>query len=383
MSPRQTSSSPLRLWVTADEAEFDPIVLRHFREEGFEVTYLPFHGGGKAYEKQLQHLADDLEHGEVYGIVAYGAAASTCLTFHISPQPNLACLVAYYPTELTHPLTRYPPHLKVLCHLAATQPFAPAFQSYTYSGTKPGFAEHDLDEYDPISASLAWTRTLGTLRKAFKVDVDLEPVREAHLRSLFTSGDAKAALTNMTITDDDVFANYVPTMTGGIGRKDLFFFYRNYFLPNPPSLAIKLVNRTIGVDRVVDEMVISFQHTQEVPWMLPGVPPTGKKVVVAMVSVVCVRGGKLLHERVYWDQASVLVQIGLLDPKLVPESLRNQGLERLPVCGAEAALKVLDQESQPTNELIADWAADGEAEQKSLPARPKQAATMGRPTESP
>lgn len=84
-------------------------------------------------------------------------------------------------------------------------------------------------------------------------------------------------------------------------------------------------------------------------------PATNKEVLIALVGVICIRGGKLYHEHLYWDQASVLVQIGLLDPKLVPESMRRHGLDRLPVYGAESALKVMDESSWPSNELIAGW----------------------------
>ena len=76
-------------------------------------------------------------------------------------------------------------------------------------------------------------------------------------------------------------------------------------------------------------MIFSFTHTMEMPWMLPGIAPTNKHVEVPLVAIVHFRDGKLAHEHIYWDQASVLKQIGLLtDPKL-------------PVCGAEAAVKVV------------------------------------------
>lgn len=166
-------------------------------------------------------------------------------------------------------------------------------------------------------------------------------------------------------------------MTGGIGQEQLFRFYNDYFIPRgPPSLTFKLLSRTLGVDRVVDEMLMSFKHTDEIPWVLPGVAPTGKVVHIAMVSVVCVRGGKLVSESTYWDQASVLVQVGMLDPMLVPEKFKKQGLKRLPVYGAESAAKVLDEDSQPSNELIADW--NGQKKSNKLPVRPKQAAGAGR-----
>jgi len=152
------------------------------------------------------------------------------------------------------------------------------------------------------------------------------------------------------------YVNHVPTLTGGIGQKDLHRFYKDYFIPgNPPSLKMKLISRTIGVDRVVDELYLSFDHTQEMPWLLPGVPPTNKYVEVALVSLVCIRGGKLYHEHIYWDQATVLLQTGLLDPENIPKAMKDKGLEVLPVAGKESARKVWDEKSEPSNEMIDDW----------------------------
>lgn len=284
-------------------------------------------------------------------------------------------MIAYYPTSIPNPKTKYPPHLEVLCHIAGTQGFAPAFPSYTYRSARPGFAEYDLEAFDKVAAELAWTRTLGAVRKGFKLhDVNLEPIREKHTAKIYAARDAAGAMQDMT--EEDCYVNNVPTMTGGVGPRELMVFYRDYFIPqNPPSLNMKLVSRTAGVDRVVDEFILSFKHTQVVDWILPGVQPTNKQVHVAVVSIVCVRGGKLVHEHVYWDQASVLVQVGLLDPKLVPEPFKKQGLHRLPVYGSETAGKVLDEESQPSNALIASWG--GKGKQTSLPNRPKPAANGG------
>lgn len=149
------------------------------------------------------------------------------------------------------------------------------------------------------------------------------------------------------------YVNHVPTLTGGIGYEDLHRFYKDYFIPgNPPSMRMRLVSRTIGTDRIVDEMHVSFRHTQEIPWMLPGIEPTNKEVEVALVAICCIRGGKLYHEHIYWDQATVLVQTGLLDPKLVPGGKKS---DRLPVVGASGARKVLDESSSQSNELISSW----------------------------
>jgi len=106
----------------------------------------------------------------------------------------------------------------------------------------------------------------------------------------------------------------------------------------------------VGADCVVDEFIMHFTHNTEIDWLLPGVPPTGRAVEVPAVAIVKFEGDKLAHEHIYWDQASVLMQVGLLDPT------------GLPVAGVQTARKVMDK-SQPSNELMARWA---ESEGKPL-----------------
>jgi carboxymethylenebutenolidase len=124
-------------------------------------------------------------------------------------------------------------------------------------------------------------------------------------------------------------------MTGGYGKEALRAFYGHDFIPcMPPDTALTPVSRTVGQDQLVDEMIFSFTHTQEMPWMLPGIKPTNRRVEIPLVAIVGFRDGKLCCERIYWDQASVLKQIGLLaDPTL-------------PVFGAETARKVIDPKFQ-------------------------------------
>lgn len=150
---------------------------------------------------------------------------------------------------------------------------------------------------------------------------------EEHIADEFQTHDVEGTLATMV---PDAYVNHVPTMTGGYGIPALRVFYSRDFIPTmPPDTRITPVSRTVGEDQLVDEMIFSFTHTQPVPWMLPGVPPTNKPVSVPLVAIVAFRDGKLAHEHIYWDQASVLKQIGLL------------GEASLPVYGAETAQKVL------------------------------------------
>src|SRR5215831_843991 len=158
--------------------------------------------------------------------------------------------------------------------------------------------------------------------------LDLAKLWEEHTNHEFVTRDTESTLATMA---DDAYVNHVPVMTGGFGKAALRDFYSRDFIPAmPPDTTLTPVSRTVGENQLVDEMIFSFTHTQEMPWMLPGVAPTNARVEVPLVAIVQFRDGKLAHEHIYWDQASVLKQIGLLtDPAL-------------PVFGVETARKVLN-----------------------------------------
>jgi carboxymethylenebutenolidase len=160
------------------------------------------------------------------------------------------------------------------------------------------------------------------------VPIDLSRLWEEHTSHEFATRDTEATLATMV---DDAYVNHIPVLTGGFGKAALRDFYAQQFIPAMPSdTTLTPVSRTVGENQLVDEMIFSFTHTQEMPWMLPGVAPTNRRVEVPLVAIVRFRDGKLAHEHIYWDQASVLKQIGLLTD------------DSLPVHGAETARKVLD-----------------------------------------
>jgi carboxymethylenebutenolidase len=148
------------------------------------------------------------------------------------------------------------------------------------------------------------------------------------------AGDLETTMATMTA---DPHLNHVASMAGGVGRDGVRAFYRDHLVGKffPPDVKMTPVSRTVGQDQVVEELVISFTHTKPVDWILPGVAPTGKPIEVAVVVIVGIKDGKISHEHIYWDQASVLVQAGLVDPS------------GLPVCGAESARKVLNPQLPP------------------------------------
>ncbi len=160
---------------------------------------------------------------------------------------------------------------------------------------------------------------------------------DEHVKYEFATRDTEDTLNTMV---SDAYVNHVPVMTGGVGHDELREFYSQRFIPQmPPDTSMTPVSRTIGVDRVVDEMVFEFTHTIKMDWMLPGVEPTNNHVKIPLIVVVHIREGKLAHEHIYWDQASVLAQLGLIDAKT------------LPVAGVETAEKVLNPKL-PANELM-------------------------------
>lgn len=153
-------------------------------------------------------------------------------------------------------------------------------------------------------------------------------VFERHMNAEL-NGDLETTMETMS---EDPHLNHVPIMAGGVGRQGVRQFYKDHLLGKffPPDVQITKISTTISNHQIVEEMVISFTHSIILDNMLPEVPPTGKSVEIAIVVIVGFKDNKISHEHIYWDQASVLSQIGLLDPK------------NLPVCGAESAQKVLD-----------------------------------------
>ena len=160
---------------------------------------------------------------------------------------------------------------------------------------------------------------------------------DAHVRAEFVERSVDATMATM---NDAPYVTHVPVLTGGYGRDEVRHFYTNWFVGRwPADTEVTPVSRTVGQGRVIDELIVSFTHDREMPAMLPGVAPTGRKVTLAHVVVMGIVDGKVTYEHIYWDQASLLVQVGLIDPA------------RLPVIGADQARKLRDP-TRPSNELI-------------------------------
>jgi carboxymethylenebutenolidase len=175
-------------------------------------------------------------------------------------------------------------------------------------------------------------------------DSRLTPAQQAmvelwdqHMAAEFGMKSVEATMA--TITANPVVV-HVPVMTGGVGLEEVRHLYGTSFIPaQPPYIEIVPVSRTVGHNRIADELVGRFTHTAEMPWLLPGIQPTGKRVEVAVVVIVEFEDGRIVTERIYWDQASVLAQVGLVHAA------------RLPIAGRETAEKVLRPSKLPSNTL--------------------------------
>jgi Predicted ester cyclase len=162
---------------------------------------------------------------------------------------------------------------------------------------------------------------------------DLGTVFDAHVKHEFVDHDVEATMRTMIA---EPYVHNVPTLAGGVGNSGVRRFYKDEFVGKMPAdTKVVPVSRTVGVDQVVDELILSFTHDVQLDYMLPGIPPTGKYVELPHVVVMKFEGGKIAHEHIYWDQASLLAQVGLLDPKYFP------------VVGAEQAKRLRELSEKP------------------------------------
>lgn len=211
---------------------------------------------------------------------------------------------------------------------------------YTYPGVDHAFARPGSEHYHKPSALIAHERSVAVLRKAIGPHYNLSHLWDKHCEYEFDTRNVDDTMATMVA---EPYVNHIPTLTGGVGYKDLYRFYKHHFVDsNPADTSLVPISRTIGDTQIVDELLFCFTHDREIDWLVPGIEPTGKYVEIPLVAVVKFRGDKLYHEHIYWDQASVLVQLGILDPT------------GLPVAGRETAAKLLD-ETLPSNKLMPTW----------------------------
>ena len=299
--------------------------------------------------------------GQVGGVGTVGHCLGGKLAMLTAARTDVDCAVSYYGVGLEAHVDEVDQiTCPIVFHFAELDSYAPqeardqvqtAFAGkagasfYTYVGCDHAFARDEGEHFDKLAASMANDRTLGLFRKVLGPAYDLSALWDQHCYHEFATRNVPDTMATMVA---EPYVNHIPTMTGGVGAQELSRFYRWHFVDaNPPDTKLVRLSRTVGATSLVDEMLFCFTHTREIDWMLPGVAPTGKYVEIPLVAIVNFRGDQLYHEHIYWDQASVLVQIGALDPN------------GLPVAGIETAKKLLD-EALPSNTLMAAWATSAD-----------------------
>jgi carboxymethylenebutenolidase len=305
----------------------------------------------KAVEDSAAALEFFRKHSSCSGRVgALGFCMGGNLAYLLSARFKPDCAVGYYGVSieksldeaksLSSPLMLHIAGLDKFCppeaqsQIHATLDGNPLVTLHDYPYMDHAFARTGGEHYDAAAAEIANLRTLEFFVNHLagagcaSAQQTLSRRWDDHVKYEFATRNTDDTIETMVV---DAYVNHVPVMTGGVGHDELREFYSKRFIPQmPPDTAMTPVSRTMGVDRVVDEMVFEFTHTIKMDWMLPGVEPTGKHVKVALVVIVHFRDGKLAHEHIYWDQASVLAQLGLIDAA------------KLPVAGVESAEKVLN-----------------------------------------
>ena len=289
------------------------------------------------------------------GVLGFGLGGKLAILAAYHTSSDVA--VAYYPANLDQALTQSRDlRCPLTLHIAGSESFpvpplaaagaedSAVLTAFHYPGTQGSFAQQGHAQFHKPSALMAHERSVAALKAVLGPHYDLSALWDKHCEYEFVTRDLDATMATMVA---EPYVNHIPTMTGGVGQQALRKFYlENFIFSNPPDTALVPISRTVGPTQVVDEMLFTFTHTTEVPWMLPGVAPTGRRVEIPLLAVVKFRGNKLYHEHIYWDQASVLVQVGLL-----LDSDTQQQQQPLPVAGIATARKLLN-ESLPSNELL-------------------------------
>ncbi|KAG6918238.1 hypothetical protein DXG01_015831 [Tephrocybe rancida] len=342
------------------EKPLDPEPTQKWAEEGFAVAAISPNSSDKgwSFEQSFKRATDallglkGLDTRDKFAVVVYDPKLVDPIVPVLIADHRVVSLVVYGANPSDGSLA-----IPSLVHLhAGNKPDASSSYgtSHLYSSPSPHFVLPQVAGYDPGNAAIAHSRSLVFLRKFLGGPTfDLEAIWEEH--TYFEFVDRSVAKTMGTMVAEP-YVNHVPTASG-VGRENLTAFYRDHFIfSNTPDAAMQTISRTVGPDRVVDEFIYSFTHDRTVDWLLPGVPPSGKKLTIPMMAVVNIRGDRLYNEHIWWDQATALRQAGILPTHLpypTPEGIKSL---RLPVTGAESAAMLVDEASGKSNEMFGnDW----------------------------
>ncbi|KAJ7499343.1 NTF2-like protein [Mycena latifolia] len=333
---------------SGNDGPLDPIPVQKWAEEGFAVVgIITGHG---SVQNNLRTAVDalldlkELDIRDKFAVAVYDPNLLAEVVSAIPQDPRLVCLAVYgYPLPAAAPVP--------------TLVFLPSGSADVASGTNltvckldcasPSFVLPQQSDFNTGAASIAHSKAAVHFKKYLGGPFfDLEAIWEEHTYFEF---EIRSVAKTMGTMVAEPYVNHVPTLAGGIGRKQLTAFYRDHFIfNNPKDTAMQSISRTVGSDRVVDEFIFHATHDKEIDWLLPGVPPTGKKIAIPMLGVINIRGDRLYHEHIWWDQGTACMQVGII-PTHVP--LNGKTL-RLPIAGVESATLLIDERAVPPNEML-------------------------------
>ncbi|KAH7037414.1 uncharacterized protein B0I36DRAFT_371929 [Microdochium trichocladiopsis] len=350
----------------------DPQPLQKWAEEGYVVAELRLSASGSSDDDAIR-LRDDLRvatealtmHDKCtsksrYAVIVYTPAAFPSISSAIDGNGEIAAVVSFGALNTACRKPR-------LYHLAETaNPLAaakaPAVENETvhrYGNVQStGFVLPGHAHFVASAAAVSHSRSVAFIKKHLDGPwFDLEAIWDEHTAFEFDTRNVEDTMATMV---QEPYVNHIPTMTGGVGRAKLSVFYRDHFIhSNPDGTGLDLISRTVGVDRIVDEFLFCCKHDRIIDWLLPGVPPTGKDLRIPFTAVVNIRGDRLFHEHISWDQLTVLFQLGLM-PDYLPFPYPVAGATdsakkieyRVPGAGIDTARKLADESSVPSNEMF-------------------------------
>ncbi|KAK0207866.1 hypothetical protein DFS33DRAFT_1467845 [Desarmillaria ectypa] len=351
----------------------DPEPVQKWAEEGFAVVGVTPSTSGWSIEESIANGVDtlldlkELDIKDKFAVIVFYPDIIPSVLDAISKDTRISCVVSFGAAEVTSTIP-------IAFHVPSSYEAPETSTStsvYKYTTLSPYFVLPQAEDYKPTFASIAHTRNVVFLRRHIGgPHFDIEAIWDEHTYFEFEVRSVSQTMGTMvqepyvnhvtTVSYSHVFdhapiSGVISQMTGGIGRQDLATFYRDHFIfANPADTELETVSRTVGPDRIVEEFIFKCTHDKTIDWLLPAVPPTRKKLEIPMLGVVNVRGDRLYHEHIWWDQGTALLQAGLI-PTHVPFPLEGgKQILRLPVAGQECVRLLVNERDGKSNGMF-EW----------------------------
>ncbi|KAI5362524.1 Putative NTF2-like domain superfamily protein [Septoria linicola] len=374
LAPNDDRATPLEI------QDGIPSLRMKWAEEGYCVAEIRPNASSSAVKAAVKALeaCNECEPKEKMGLICYDAGLWSQSASAIGALKDRIVVAALYAQASQHKKLSSQASVPTIYHLAGksgTKARSTADSKiYEYATTETSaFPVPFYEDFHYATEAVSHSRNLAFFKPKMNGPYfDLELLWDEHTYYEFENRSVENTMATMV---EEPYVNHVPTLTGGIGRKKLTNFYRDHFIfSNPDDTALELISRTVGIDRVVDEFIYKFTHDKTPDWLFPGVPPTYRYVQIPMMAVVNIRGDRLYHEHISWDQSSALRQIGVI-PETLPLTVELPNTNgatcgtnghvdgngtawtkhyevTLPVAGTDTVAKMRDKNSVPSNAMF-------------------------------